>query len=64
MLLRAHYYESSNIENITYDTYGDMLSSSITSVESDSDYGWYVINSVAENLVKQISMDVSVDYEQ
>lgn len=61
ILLQANYYESSTVT--TYDDYGG-VSSCTTSVDNDWDYGWYIIDSFAEELVKQISMDIPESYEQ
>ncbi len=64
MLLYMQYYEDRQIPKIHYDgtEYSVLYTSNI--MQSDSDYGWYIVDERAAELIKKISMETTVEIEK
>lgn len=62
MLLYVQYYEDRQVPTIHY--YGTEYSVMYTGNTTQSDYGWYIVDERAAELIKKLSMEKSVEIEK
>lgn len=62
MLLYVQYYEDRQVPTIHY--YGTEYSVMYTGDTTRNDYGWYIVDERAAELIKKLSMEKSVDIEK
>ena len=64
MLLCVQYYEDRYVDMVDYSGVDYSVSYTSNVMQSDVDYGWYIVDEVTAQLIRNISKEENIDIEK